>query len=99
MAEHTPGPWHISAWEDSSLAPKLGTYAPIIFAPRGNRIAKVDGSQEDYRANAQLISAAPELLEALTRIMAYLSIHDSMFYDSNADSFKARNAIAKAKGG
>ena len=41
---------------------------------------------------------APDLLAALERVMAYLSIHDPTYAESNADSVMAHAAIAKAKG-
>ena len=45
-----------------------------------------------------LHAAAPDLLAALERVMAYLSIHDPTYAESNADSVMAHAAIAKAKG-
>lgn len=45
---------------------------------------------------SRLRRAAPELLEALQRVMAYLSLHDQGYSESNADAIKARAAIAAA---
>ena len=104
MPEHTPGPWH---WKRNGLSTALligfGEMerhpAQVVATVWSNDPDPQGRPAEEALANARLIGAAPELLAALTRIMAYLSIHDPQFYDSNADSFKARNAIATAKGG
>ena len=53
---HTPGPWSVSGWS-------------ILEDTNGTLICEVlpwneEGSAEDH-ANAHLIAAAPELLEAL----------------------------------
>lgn len=68
MSKHTPGPW---------IACKHGDYGDydgnciVILGEGGDiRTAVVLGfDSEENRANASLISAAPDLLEALKRIM------------------------------
>ena len=62
MEQHSEGPWHGGAKEDSIRGK---SDAPVIFAKYGNRICKVDGSEEPMEANAALIKAAPLLLSAL----------------------------------
>lgn len=61
MAKHTAGPWHVE-----------GANPPRIYARDGlDIIAQCDSMKEMPRgkeaANARLIAAAPELLEALQR--------------------------------
>ena len=64
MAEHTPGPWHV----------EMGAY--VLDSAR-TRIADVcdryDGVNNNFKssaeANAKLIAAAPDLLEALQRLV------------------------------
>ena len=57
---HTPGPWVVGPVDDT-----------IVTAPDGSEVAAIDGdyNQPDMwpvmEANARLIAAAPELLEAL----------------------------------
>jgi hypothetical protein len=90
MTKHTPGPWSLK--DD------------LIYGPDGITIVSADGLMENYGppdrsmeenyANARLIAAAPELLEALKGLFknnqdidAYLQAKD-----------KAVQAIAKAEG-
>lgn len=51
---------------------------------------------QSSEANARLIAAAPELLEALEVL---LSLHQNSTYYGEQAAKKAANAIAKAKGG
>lgn len=62
--QHTPGPWKVTAndgWHSS----------PIVIVNCEESIAQASpiGSVEEQSANAKLIAAAPELLEALQAIM------------------------------
>ena len=61
MSGHTPGPWHIG------MQP-----GPIIYGKNGEQVADLRGERktlvvelDEAVANTKLISAAPELLEAL----------------------------------
>ena len=59
---HTPGPW--------TLAPNC-VYGIHVFGPDGGVIAQIQGRDEpQHQANARLIAAAPEMLEALSKISA-----------------------------
>jgi hypothetical protein len=55
---------------------------------------------DEREANAHLIAAAPELLEALREVMArFLDAREAAGLDRNSDAAKrARAAIAKATG-
>jgi hypothetical protein len=55
MSAHTPGPWQVDI-DDGDVT---------VFSG-GVNIAKIHGGEAEYLANAQLIAAAPEMLEALT---------------------------------
>lgn len=85
-AQHTPGPWITghNVYGHSRLA---------VMNPRNVIIAEVtDWPNEDTtEANALLIAAAPELLEALEDIVARNEIQHWFNLD------KARAAIAKAR--
>lgn len=64
-AQHTPGPW-VATGQAS------GNYR-IVFSERGNWLAEVfaDGEWPDtIEADARLIAAAPELLQALKEQVA-----------------------------
>lgn len=105
MSNHTPGPWRLSklgfAENDGSI--------PVLSATEGDETAKrictvsfqsKAKRGEAYRtpcadrdANARLIAAAPELLEALKELSF------DAFEDAHPEAVKkARAAIAKAEG-
>lgn len=77
-AKHTPGPWEAIKW--TSHAPTTvvsAEWAAAILKGKhftgGAVIADCQGARSGYlddeaEANARLIAAAPELLEALTKI-------------------------------
>jgi hypothetical protein len=101
MSEHTPGPWEISYGKIRPARPIEGYtlgYAPICIV-RGDKRLHGNGVRE---ANARLIAAAPELLEALKDLEEYVSnniICEPTGIDVNGECFiKARAAIAKAEG-
>ena len=95
MSNHTPGPWEIKRHFDPGYK--------FISAPKHTALAQVVWCMEDEdrspecEANAHLIAAAPELLEALQEAL------DDWGFDEPdcvrlewAD--KAGAAIAKARG-
>ena len=89
MSRHTPGPWETRLDEPYWLR---------VFGSDGHAIAKVyldDAPVEDYNtrqeANARLIAAAPELLQALKGVV-YIANRETVEFDA------ARAAIAKAEG-
>jgi hypothetical protein len=77
-AQHTPGPWRVDS------------HFNIFYKDAMVAFPCISGGL-DQKANAQLIAAAPELLEALQQIqrMGYSDIGDRMMVDA---------AIAKATG-
>ena len=98
MTEHTPGPWKRSIVNRN--------FSPKIYGPDDWMVADcsriVKRSMEEETANARLIAAAPELLEAL-EAFANVGPEGRGFYGwheaYNPAIAKARAAIAKAKGG
>lgn len=71
-AKHTPGPWRAMAEEaDSSFIKVRGTVLGARFKIANVLTPIYEGAApleaEETRANARLIAAAPELLEALRR--------------------------------
>lgn len=94
---HTPGPWFVPA----------PTYRTLYVEARiGNGMLQevascgptADPAQQ--AANARLIAAAPELLEALRGMLALDEEHHQRGHcdDVCAEVLKARAAIAKATG-
>lgn len=65
-AKYTPGPWYVTPDYDGKLAVNNHTEFPSEFP-----IAAVGGPLTDKEANANLIAAAPELLEALENLRSY----------------------------
>lgn len=88
MSKHMPGPW---AWYQPQSTPSLNPYcAAFVIGPKRVPMDKVDGFTVD---DARLISAAPDLLEALDKMLDHFegSIPLELFEI-------AESAIAKAKG-
>lgn len=82
-AQHTPGPWHHDETWGLIKAGKLDDCTDICALHSG------------IVANARLIAAAPELLEAL---QAMVRLHDSGDFGPVDPIDMAMAAIAKAKG-
>ena len=85
------GPWFAST-SDRSIGPvckdddqSYGMILPVAWV-------EFDGDKEHQLANAQLIAAAPELLEALLHIRPWLPTHD------DESIHIVDSAIAKALG-
>lgn len=88
MSKHTPGPWKVDAmgnvWSADTKVCEMSEH-PVMAS--GCYREKTD---DEHRANARLIAAAPDLLAALERIA-----------DETAATWVcdvARAAIAKATG-
>lgn len=86
MSKHTPGPW-VPACKTN-----IATHRhPAILSDGGQvAIATFQGGEPATDANARLIAAAPELLEALQMLME--------FPNTGPATSAARAAIAKATG-
>ncbi|HUT62093.1 MAG TPA: hypothetical protein VNA25_30005 [Phycisphaerae bacterium] len=77
MSHHTPGPWYIAAdgysvYNDYSDLDKRPTAIAVTtdstpFAP----------PDDEAKANAKLIAAAPELLADLHMVVANLPVHEA----------------------
>ena len=87
MNKHTPGPW--------SVGGPTGFVNQVYIEPA---IGAVYGSGDEAQANAHLIAAAPELLEALQEALEdWDDDHFDEEYPYRAEwAEKARAAIAKA---
>jgi hypothetical protein len=96
-AQHTPGPWkavrNASFWE--VVTPLLGQtldqaneYSPSLAYVWGE-------GEEQAEANARLIAAAPDLLEALRTARDHIDM-DALEISHCKDAERIRAAIAKA---
>lgn len=93
--EHTPGPWH------------YGGLTRFVTDGEGEPVARVElrkasPTHEECVANARLIAAAPELLEALKHIEKYCQAQANETTDETALWQQARGfamtVIARAEG-
>ena len=95
--KHTPGPWHIAPRKPGnayritqSETPQTGA---LVIADLSCGAHRPDAEQA---ANAQLIAAVPDLLEALKGIIAALSQNKTLPADIEAAKSYAKAAIAEA---
>jgi hypothetical protein len=89
-AKHTPGPWSPACKTNSATHRH-----PAILCDSGQVAnATFQGSEYVTDANANLISAAPELLEVAEGIL----VDDMLQYLPDEYIAKVRAAIAKARG-
>ena len=96
--KHTPGPWVA----DYDIYPIM-VYSESQRRPTYDEIDNVYGEAMEFiantgcnKANARLIAAAPELLEALQEIIASSDAGNASILDSL--TCKARASISKATG-
>jgi len=94
MSKHTPGPWSIH-------------HEFNVFDENGRCVASCGGYSSNFRdvepenrANAMLIAAAPDLLEACRALLAAHSgiCEGDGDMGEDEDCARARAAIAKAEG-
>ena len=89
MSKHTPGPWKTVArnYPIADTGDYDGCWEVLTGDPK-KPIVQIWGDSDEDEANARLIAAAPDLLEALRDMVDH----------GDATAFaKARAAIAKAE--
>lgn len=97
----TPGPW-----VRSSESPKIIMSGSFIDGHDGYMIGSVTGndnsgfyaSEEEAAANATLMIAAPDLLEALSELYECCDELNHPQWDKSPAQIKSMNAINKARG-
>lgn len=108
---HTPGPWNYCGEDDGDFVVFGGKNEGVFICNVGfDRVVPANSITVAFdvdHANALLIAAAPELLEALrrmvdrcTRYLEEVPISESEMFDPNyvGPLTQARAAIAKAEG-
>lgn len=94
MSGHTPGPWMPGA--SNSVITAAPAELRIICQPFTDATYGPILSREEQEANANLIAAAPCLLEALIGMVEYYQSRSSN--EEDAVQAAAYAAIARAKG-
>ncbi len=96
MNKHTPGPWAVADLPHSIVvrteSPKKSKFGASRYAAIGGFDRSDPEQLAEAMANARLIAAAPDLLEALEFVIRGVP-------DTWEGAQKARAAIAKATGG
>lgn len=92
MSKHTPGPWKVNADEYGNVLGVRATNDATICQINW-MIRKRGGLQAE--ANARLIAAAPEMLEALRLVMSDDRLMNAM---KREQARAILDAIAKAEG-
>jgi len=85
---HTPGPWAVRKAEGDELYE--------VYREAGGELITYAAATTKQRVNANLIAAAPALLEACELLLIYLGDWDD---PEDETCVAARQAIAQAKGG
>lgn len=94
LNKFTPGPWFVSGSMTRYVEARIGGGTIQEVAACGPTDAD-GGYGEQQHANARLIAAAPDLLEALEHLVNHIDVTGSL---SILSTGKARAAIAKARG-
>jgi hypothetical protein len=95
VPKHTPGKWFAHHWGDDNSRPIA------IQSVRLDGVSLIGQIESNKMADARLIAAAPEMLEALKRILpsaiAY-EMDNSDHFDEDGRIAFAEATIAKAEG-
>lgn len=95
MMEHTKGVWKAEAYNS-----RMGSLITFGDMSKGEAIGIVYAQRNPYeaQANARLIAAAPELLEALKEAEEFVDRHSESWYTSGQELLKKiRTAIAATR--
>lgn len=98
MSKHTPGPWYHTGREFNDVR---DSDDELVAVALHLRVGQPERSLQEAEANARLISAAPDLLEALELMYACYADPSWISHKQQEDKIHAqvRSAIAKATGG
>ncbi len=90
MNQHTPGPWEVAYYDKNGQAVVKSEHIEIATCWHHC----VGAIEKEMKANARLIAAAPELLEALKGILAVASVRIDDPRIAQWDAARAAIAIA-----
>lgn len=95
QTKHTPGPWHIGTPGPNGCY-TIGTTDCLMTVAIAHSINEPDQKQQAV-ANAHLVAAAPELLDAANFALSVLSLEDSNDQIRLEAAGHLQAAIAKAE--
>lgn len=95
MSAHTPGPWTILNAAHPGIEAEEVATSVVVWGDDEDEAGVHGDTPEEAFANALLIAAAPDLLEALE---AFVEADDKQQAHSPETADRARAAIAKATG-
>ena len=98
-AQHTPGPWKIDHFNTSTGCYQISGHEQVLNLAFVQDYSDEGDSDQEAKANARLIAAAPDLLEALKDLIASASPTEKEHPRMFAAWQQARAALTKAKGG
>ena len=100
MSKHTPGPWVVDEANTNLVARLVDGVYEYVCAVEPSSFSTREYNNEQEEADARLIAAAPELLEALKIARPYVSA--ALTETGSVDAYRAECqvdiAIAKATG-
>jgi len=99
--KHTPGPWEADFETYPIMVRSQSETWPLVdeLGNEEGRAGVFIANTGDNKANARLIAAAPDLLEALEVILRdHMAVHGVGDLEMQPALFQARAAITKAKG-
>jgi hypothetical protein len=100
-AAHTPGPWSWKIEPQAYPESDDADLPAVVRSANGKEVVTIyeryctDG---DYEANARLIAAAPDLLDALKRLESTARILPESMDEPGSAMSQARAAISRAEG-
>ena len=95
-AKHTPGPWRIDYNQgDIWIGPHINGGPEVLTVVNMPTRAYAGPALQARIADARLIAAAPDLVEALRRVNHTLTIHGKVDADTDLHAF-LRAALSKA---
>jgi len=104
MSKHTPGPWTFSTSSDGwSYSIYIAQADGAPYTPNYSDVAYITQTctgerQQVQEANARLIAAAPDMLDALRRAVLALAFASETSAAMHDDYEAVSRAIAKATG-
>lgn len=97
---YTPGPWKAfnASWSETFITAPGFDHAICCLDINHATEESQESDSEQMAANARLIAAAPELLEALQEMLHIMEQHEQLSGCECSIGDEARSAIAKATG-